>query len=137
MPVIEGTTKVKTAVGLYDFAVDGGAVSTITLRSLGMASNVIPNGSVITGGYIDIQTALTSGGAATIGANSEAAGDIVAAATAVATWSLGRKTVLPADTTGSAAAGTQVKLTAARSITITIAAFALTAGKFTLVLEYV
>lgn len=136
MGVIEGTTRIKTAVGLYDFAVDGGAISSITLRGGGGLGSAIPAGSVITGGYIDVTTQLTSGGAATIAVTLEAAGDIVAA-TAVATWTTGQRNVLPADTSGSATTGTRVKTTVARSIVITIAAFALTAGKMTVVLEYV
>lgn len=135
MPVLEGTTAQKVAVGLYDFAVDGGAISTITLRGGGAIGSLVPAGSVVTGGFIDVETALT-GATATIAVNLEGAGDIVAA-TAVASWTTGRKNILPADTTGSLSAGTHVKTTVPRSIAITIATAALTAGKFKVVLEYV
>lgn len=136
MPVIEGTTRLKEASGEYDFAVDGGAVSTITLRSAGGASlgGNIPVGSVVTGGYIEVDTAVTSGGAATLGVNSEAAGDLLAAGTLVsgAPWSTtGRKAIVPVFT-----AATFVKTTAARALTITVGVATLTAGKFRVVVFY-
>jgi len=135
MPVIEGTARLKSARGEYDFAVDGGAISTITLRcdsndSLGPG---IPNGSVIMGGYIEVDTILASGGAATVAVQAEAAGDIQAAAAFNgAPWSTtGRKSVVPAFT-----GATTVKTTAARNIQIAIAGAALTGGKFRAVLFF-
>lgn len=135
MPVIEGTTRLKEASGEYDFAVDGGAIGTITLRSASGAviGNTIPNGSVITGGYIEVDTALTSGGAATVAVTAEGAGDtLAAAAVSGAPWSTtGRKSITPAFT-----GVTSVKTTAARGLTMTIAAATLTAGKFRVVVFY-
>lgn len=131
MPIIEGTKRTKVWEGEWDFAVDGGAVSTIPLRS---KDGAIPAGADIIGGYIDVQTQLTSGGAATIGVNSEAAGDLVAAATAVGTYTAGRKNILPAEASGSATAKNSIRTTAARVPAITVAAFALTAGKLKLTL---
>ncbi len=139
MPIIEtnttegaGVGRLKSVRGDYSFAVDGGAVSTIAL----IGSPAIPSGAIITGGFIEITTTLTSGGAATIAVQVEAAGDICAA-TAVASWTAGRKNVLPARTSGSLTASTSVKTTAARDISIVIAAAALTAGVFKVVLQYV
>lgn len=109
--------------GKYDFAVDGGAVSTIAITG----GTPIPSGSVIVGGYVDITTTLTSGGAATIACQVEAANDILTAV-AVASWTAGRKNVLPAPTTGALTAATAVKTTAARDISLVIASAALTAG---------
>lgn len=133
MPVIEGSAGLKEAAGEYSFAVDGGAVSTITLRGGGSAGNGIPSGSVILGGYIEVDTAVTSGGAATISVGSEGAADLLAAAAiSGAPWSTtGRKSVIPVFTGASS-----VKTTAARSITITIATAALTAGVFRVVVFY-
>jgi hypothetical protein len=130
MAVIEGTRAVKTYVGEYDFAVDGGAISTIVLRSV---DGPLPNGAVIEGGYIEVDTIPTSGGAATVAAQAEAAGDLqAAAAISGAPWSsTGRKSIVPAFT-----GATVVKTTAARSPAIVVAAFALTAGKFRVVLIY-
>ena len=115
--------------GRYDFAVDGGAISTIALTAL----TPIPSGSVVVGGYIDITTACTSGGAATIACQVNAADDVLTAV-AVASWTLGRKNILPAPTSGALTASTAVKTTADRNISIVIAAAALTAGVFDVVL---
>jgi hypothetical protein len=118
--------------GKYDFAVDGGAISTIAIT----AGLPIPNGSVIVGGYIDVITQLTSGGAATIACQVEAANDILTAV-AVASWTTGRFNILPAAATGALTASTYRKLTADRNISIVIAAFALTAGVFNVVLKVI
>ena len=115
--------------GHYDFAVDGGAQGTIALT----AGTPIPSGSIIVGGYVDVTTQLTSGGSATIACQVNAANDILTAV-AVATWTAGRKNVLPAPTTGALTASTAVKTTAARDISIVIAVADLTAGVFDVVL---
>jgi len=114
----------------YDFAVDGGAVSVITPSN----SPTIPLGAIILGGTIDITTTLTSGGAATIalGLGSGAQVAALKAATAVATWAAGQLTLIPIFT-----AATYVKAAAATPLTLSIAAFALTAGKFDVNLVYV
>lgn len=118
--------------GKYDFAVDGGAVSTIAITS----GTPIPSGSVVVGGYVDVTTALTSGGAATIACQVESANDILSAV-AVASWTTGRKNILPAPTSGALTASTAVKTTADRNISIVIATAALTAGVFNVVLYVV
>jgi hypothetical protein len=76
----------------YDFAVDGGAVSTITI-----SDENIPTNAIILGGVVEVDVAVTSGGAATLAIQVEAAGDIVAAAAVSgAPWSTtGRKSVIP------------------------------------------
>jgi hypothetical protein len=134
MTVTPGATAEKTIQAEYDFAIDGGAIGTITLRQTGSTlPNLLPTGSVIVGGYIEVLTTLTSGGAATVGINSEAAGDIKAAATAFtvyATTGSGIVSILPSFGT------TAVKTTAARSLAITIAAATVTAGKFRVVVFY-
>jgi hypothetical protein len=114
--------------GKYDFAVDGGAQSTIAITS-GLP---IPSGSVVVGGYVDVITQLT-GATATIACQVESANDILTAV-AVASWTTGRKNILPAFTTGALTAGTQVKTTADRNISIVIATANLTAGVFNVVL---
>jgi hypothetical protein len=135
MPIVEGTGRLKEAAGEYDFAVDGGAISTITLRSSGGSSSgsSLPSGSVILGGYIEVDTVVTSGGAGTLGVNSEAAGDLLAATVVSgAPWSsTGRKSIIPVFT-----GATTVKTTASRSLAVTVGAFALTAGKFRVVVFY-
>lgn len=135
MPIIEGTTALKTAAGEYDFAVDGGAIGSITLRSTAAASlgGGVPAGSVITGGYVEVDTALTSSGSATVAITLEGAGDLVAAAAySGAPWSsTGRKSIIPVGT-----GATTVKTTANRNLTATIATAALTAGAFRVVVYY-
>jgi hypothetical protein len=134
MPIIEGTTQLKVARGEYSFATDGGAVSTITLRGAGALGGQVPSGSIIIGGYIEVDTILASGGSATVAVGLESTTDLLAAtAFGSAPWSsTGRKSVIPVGT-----GVTTVKATASRSITITIATAALTAGIFRVVLEYI
>lgn len=140
MPIIERSLAeggglrggISVYVGKYDFAVDGGAVSTIPL----IGSTAIPSGAYIVGGFIDVTTALTSGGSATIAVQVNAANDI-STAVAVASWTTGVKNVLPSPTTGAVTASTAVKTTAARDISIVIATAALTAGVFRVVLYVV
>lgn len=137
MGVIEGTRKVgvggtrggrKTAVGLYSFATDGGAVGDITLRG-----DTIPSGAAIVDAYIKVDTALTSGGSATVAIKTEGAADINNAdAISGAPWS----------TTGVkrgdfSATTAPIVTTAARSIVATVGTAALTAGVFTVVVEFV
>ena len=135
MPIIENTRRLKSCVGEYDFAVDGGAVSTITLRASSgdVQGNEIPSGAIITGGYIEVDTILASGGSATVSAGSEAAGDLLGAtAFGSSPWSsTGRKSITPAFT-----GATTVKTTAKRSLSIAIATAALTGGKFRVVVFY-
>lgn len=131
MPVIEGTARLKTASAEYDFAVDGGATGTIALRSApgDIQGNLVPAGSVITGGYIDVETACLSA-TGTMQFQVEGAGDL-SAALAQAGLTVGRKSVTPAGT-----GATAVKTTAARSIAVVIATAAFTAGKLRVVLFY-
>jgi hypothetical protein len=120
-----------TVRGKYDFAVDGGAISTIAVT----AGTPIPSGAYVVGGYVDVTTQLT-GATATIAMQVEAANDILTAV-AVASWTTGLKNILPAPTTGALTASTAVKTTAARNISIVIATAALTAGVFNVVLYIV
>lgn len=133
MPIIENTLRLKTAVAEFDFAVDGGAVGAITIRAGDSLGNQIPAGSVVTGGYVEVDTALTAGASGTLSAGVEAAGDLVAATIVAGTpWSTtGRKSIVPV---GSGA--TSVKTTVARSLSVTVAVAALTAGKFRVVIFY-
>lgn len=135
MPQIEGTRRFKECKGEYDFAVDGGAISTITMRASSddAVGNTIPAGSYIEGGFIEVLTLLTSGGAGAVAINSEGAGDVLASAVVSgAPWSTtGIKSITEAFT-----GATGVKTTVARSLAATIAAAALTAGKFRVVVFY-
>ncbi len=127
----EGITaqRIRVARGTYDFAVDGGAIGTIAL----MGQTGIPSGATILGGWLEVTTIAASAGAPTLAVQVEAAGDIIAAAAySGAPWStLGLKSVIPAFT-----GATSVRTTAARDISLVIAAAALTGGKFDIVLLY-
>jgi hypothetical protein len=120
----------RTARARYDFSVDGGATGAISIGPTGQ----IPSGAVITGGFVQVDTAVTSGGSGALAIHVEAANDIVSsAAVSGAPWSTtGFKDIVP-DATGS----TAVVTTAARTITATIATAALTAGVVDVVLYYV
>ena len=135
MPIIEGTEKVgaqtrggrKSAVGVYSFAALGGAVGDITLTG-----DTVPSGAAILDAYIKVTTALT-GATATVAIKVEGAADINAAdAISGAPWST--TGVKRADLTATTA---PVVTTAARSIVATVGTAALTAGVFTVVVEYI
>lgn len=121
-------TGTKWLRGRYDFAVDGGAIGTITIS----AEN-IPANAIILGGIVEVDVAPTSGGAATLAVQVEGAADMVAAAAVSgAPWSTtGRKSVIPAFTGASS-----VKTTQARGIQVVIAAATLTAGVVDVLLAY-
>lgn len=120
------------ATGLYDFAADGGAVSSIDLKDPNDLTKAvtIPDNAIITSVFIDILTACaSSGGTGTIAIDSEGAGDLLAA--------------VDADTLNGIVAGipvgtaaTSVKMTAERTLQITIATEDLTAGKVAVHVEY-
>lgn len=134
MPVIPGTRAIKTYRGEYDFAVDGGAISTIALRASPGSQGAIPNGSVILEAFLDVTTGFTTGTAATAALTVEAANDLVSATiVSGAPYSTtGLKATVPVFT-----AATMIKLTADRSPSIVIATGTITAGKLALVIFYV
>lgn len=114
----------------YDFAVDGGAVATITPRS----SIQVPAGAVIFGGFIQGITLPVSGGGATIaiGLGSGAQVAALKAATAIATYAAGATVALiPVFTAASV-----VKAAADTFVTFTIGTATLTAGKVQVTLYY-
>jgi hypothetical protein len=130
MAVIEGTGDIKTYRGEYDFAVDGGAISTIPLRS---SDGPIPAGSYILSGVLDVLTGFTTGTAAVAGLQAEAANDLVASTiVSGAPYSTtGLKSIIPVG-----AGATAVKTTAARTPSMVVATGTITAGKCRLVLIY-
>lgn len=120
---------IKAIRGRYDFSVDGGAVGAINI-----SAEQLPAGAYVIGGYVEVDTVVTSSGSGALAISVEAANDIVSsAAVSGAPWSsTGFKDVVP-DSTGS----TVVKTTAARYIVATIATAALNAGVVDVVLFYV
>lgn len=132
MTKLAGTEGLKEWSGDYSFAVDAGAIGTIALRSAA-GSGLIPAGSVIMGGYLEVTTLFTTGTAAVMGIQVEAANDIVASTiVSGAPYSTtGRKSIIPAFT-----GATTVKTTVDRAPSAVIATGTVTAGVFKLVLFY-
>lgn len=111
---------------------------------------MLPLGAIVTGGYIDVKTSLTSGGSATIAfSTGENAADLLAA-TAVATFAANFTTaVLAGIGTGADAAqdtaaelqllvgASLLEMTANHEVVMTVAVESLSAGKLDLVLEYI
>lgn len=122
--------RLKYARGYYDFATDGGAVSTIALRG-----DKIPSGAIILQSYVNVATGTTSGGAATVSIGVETATDLRAAnAHDNATTQLsttGNKLTL------NTRAAVPLATTADRDISIAIGTAALTAGRFSVLVEYI
>lgn len=114
----------------YDFTLDGGAIATITPRD----SPIIPAGAIILGGVIDITTALTSGGSATIslGFGSGAEKAALKALTAVASYALGTTLVIVPIFTGA----TVYKVLTESKMTLTVAVATLIGGKMSVNLVY-
>ncbi len=129
------TDLVRVAIATYDFAVDGGAVSTIT-----PAKTVnLPSGAIILGAAVRVITkpdSATHTGTVAIGTSAGSSSTSVKAALVVsdATWNANAIStpVAPVFTVASF-----VRLTAAGNITVTVATEALTAGKFDIFIFYV
>lgn len=128
--LLERTKNHVTAV--YDFAVLGGAVSTLALKDLDGNTCTLQSGAIITNVIAHVVTACTSGGSATVSLGANTTTDLMGA-TAVASLSL--NALLAGVPVGTAA--TAVRLTADRNISVAIAVAALTAGKVNYHIEYI
>lgn len=124
---LPGTYIKKTAIAVYDFAVDGGVIGAITLA--GTVS--IPDNAVVTAVTHDVLTTCTSAtDAATIALSVPTDGALTTAlaiSNAANIWDAGAhlpNTALPK------------KLTAARNLQITVAVEAITAGKIVFAVDY-
>ena len=122
-----GLGLLRVARALYNFAVDGGATSTITLAD----NATLPDNAVIVGATINPTTAPV-GATATISFGTLAGSSTTSllAATAIASFTL------DALINGVPTFAVPLKLTASGSITITIAVAALTAGVIEISLLY-
>lgn len=130
---------------IYDFAVDGGAIGTIPLRS---ALGAIPSGAVILAVAVDLLTAFVAAAGATASFGIEADGDLQAAADPN-TYTAGRIIATPyADTTKNAISAAAILAnangltanmlltTAARFPHLVVATHPLTAGKMLVNVQY-
>ena len=116
----------------YDFAVSGGAISTITLKgSEGSGTPTIPKGAIVTKALFDVVTAPTSGGSATLAFSTGQSAADLKAATAYSSFS-GIVAGIPVET-----AATAIKMTADRNPTVAIATATVTAGKIYVLIEYI
>lgn len=125
-----GRGEIQVSSFLYDFGTDGGAVSTIPLRS---GDAPLPSGARVIDALIIVETLLTTSAGATVAVQVESAADVqAAAAVSGAPWS----------TTGSkrgsalTATTAPVVTTAARTPSIVVGTGAVTAGKFKLILSW-
>lgn len=118
---------------IYDFSTMGGAVSSIPLVDDQGEPAKFPEGSIIVRSFMNVVTAVTSGGAATVAFTLVNSGDVLAA-TAKTSFTL--NAMLDGIQDG-AAANMIAPLTSAKVLNITIAAAALTAGKIEVFVEYV
>lgn len=112
----------------YDYDKEGGAVGDITLDR----GDKLPEGAIVTSGVVHSQTAVTSGGSATIALKLNSSGDVLAA-TAISNFTANALLDVVPDGTAS----NMVRISSAKYLTMTIATAALTAGKFVVALEYV
>jgi hypothetical protein len=121
------------AKGTWSYADQGGAVGQVTLHDAQGRAVTLPSGAIITDCMIDVVTQPTSGtSTATLSFDSEAAGDLKTATAVTGYTTSSRKACIPV---GTAAAS--IKLTAQRSIKMTIASEAVTAGKVNVWVQYV
>lgn len=123
-----GLGVLRVARAKYDFDVDGGAQSAITL-----AENAnIPDNAIIVGGIINSTVAVTSGGAGTVSIGTLAGSSATSIIGVTAKGSLTLDDVLNSDATFAA----PVKMTAASVITATIGTADLTAGVIEITILY-
>lgn len=124
-----GTNARKTLVCQYDFATDGGAVGSINL------GETLPDKAIVTFSWFRVTTPITGGGGSTIAlsiATDDVEGILAAAAIALA-GTAGNHTGIQ---TGSLANFAEIT-TAERAILLEVGTDPLTAGAFTLFLDYV
>lgn len=147
----DGLTVPKLAVATFD---PSGDTTKRPIGSHGLGV-YLPNNAIILRAWVDVITTFTSAGAdaGTIALKVQSANDLVSAiaiSDASNVWDAGAHGCLPlAPNLGADSAhdtqlkcvalfaGTQIKLTAERELTATVAGQALTAGKLVLYVEYV
>lgn len=117
----------KYARAYYDFATDGGAIGSINLRG-----DKIPSGAVITSTYLKTETGVLPVTTTTLAVTVESAGDVRVAAVATGTGVVSAAGVKQGAITNAA----PVLTTADRHVVLAIAAGTVTAGRFSVIVEY-
>ena len=141
MMYVKGATNVHEYV--YDFAVDGGAVSTIDLSAKN-GKSILPDGAIVKTVYAKVVTACTSAGSATVvwGNTTDAdgySGATIAVASLTADASFNgwdNASALLWDDTNDHPIYFVANSANDRDFSITIATAALTAGKIVFAVEY-
>lgn len=120
------------AVGTWSYTRDGGAVGDYNLKDCNGADLKLPSGTLISNVVVVATTAVTSGGSLTLDVNSEAANDCLAA-TAVASLTANARIQGIPDV---ATVADWTRLTAERTLTISLNTAAATAGALTVFFWY-
>lgn len=131
--IVDSVRGFGTAWARYSFAVDGGAISTITPDTT-KYNTLIPQGAIIMSGMIFVKAAVTATGAATvaIGTSAGSSSTAIKGATGKASYTLNALLdVVPVNT-----AATAVRMSADGYITFTIAGDALLTGILDVNLTY-
>jgi hypothetical protein len=138
LSVTEDAIAASSAIGLgvlrvahakYSFGVDGGVTGLITPAS----TAVIPAKAIMIGGTVNVTTAVTSLGSATLSVGTSAGSSASALLAATAKASLGAAAIVNAVPT----LAVPVKMSAAGSITVTVGTADLTAGVVEIFIYYV
>ncbi len=120
---------VKYLEAVYDFSVDGGAVGSIPMKDAAGVALDIPANAIVINSHIEVETAVTSGGSATVAfgilANTDAFKGATAKATLVEDYVVGASNDLP------------LKVAIPTPVMATVAVAALTAGKFRIFSKYI
>lgn len=116
--------------GIYSFAVQGGAVTSVNLKDENGRDIVLPSGAIITQVFIDEVSNVTGGAGSTIAIGANTTTDLIGA-TAIASFT----GIIAGIPTGTAA--NMVKLTADRTLTATIGTDPVTAGVLHVYVEFV
>jgi hypothetical protein len=123
-----GINSLNVARAIYDFAVDGGAISTIIPKK----TVTLPKNAVIVGGTINSTTAVTSAGSSTMSVGTSAGSSTTAILGATAKATMSANALINAVPVFA----TPVKLTAQGDVTVTIATASQTAGVVEITLYY-
>lgn len=127
---INGLKNLKKCV--FDFSIQGGAIGTLgLLDDLGNPVS-FPVGAIITRTFVNVITAVTSAGSATVALTIATAADVLAA-TAKASLGIGLSEGIQDGTVTHMIGPTTV----AKTLSAVVAVAALTAGKFEVFVEYV
>ena len=123
--VVSYNSLVRTWRALYSFAVDGGAISTITP----VTSDTIPANALVVGGVVNPTTAPVGAGASVaVGTSAGSSSSSIMAATAITSLTIDALIEVLGTNSQAATNKPSFKMTAAGQITVTISADALTAG---------